>query len=239
MISIIIPTLNEESVLAETLEYLKKLTLPHEIIISDGNSSDKTVEIAKKYTDKILVHKEDKRQTIAHAKNSGAAQAAGDYYVFIDADILIKDIDNFFQALINDFEKDETLAGATVSLRVMEHLATRRDEFFFDLVNRTHALNNNILKIGSASGEFQMIRASYFKQAGGYNELLAVAEDNDMFARLAKLGKTRMYYDMQVFHTGRRAHNIGWTKLLYQWFINYFSVVLFKKSAHKEWKPIR
>src|SRR5438874_2570272 len=49
MISIIIPTLDEEKVIGRTLSLLKsQLTIPHEIIVSDGASKDKTVEIAKK-----------------------------------------------------------------------------------------------------------------------------------------------------------------------------------------------
>ena len=49
MISIIFVALNEEAYIGETLRSLKsKLTFPHEIIVSDGNSQDRTVEIARK-----------------------------------------------------------------------------------------------------------------------------------------------------------------------------------------------
>jgi glycosyltransferase involved in cell wall biosynthesis len=50
MISIILPTFNEEKVIESTLRTLAStLTLPHEIIVSDGRSSDLTVQIAAKY----------------------------------------------------------------------------------------------------------------------------------------------------------------------------------------------
>jgi glycosyltransferase involved in cell wall biosynthesis len=47
---IIIPTFNEEKVIESTLCTLAStLTLPHEVIVSDGGSSDRTVELAAKY----------------------------------------------------------------------------------------------------------------------------------------------------------------------------------------------
>lgn len=51
MISIVIPTYNEETVIETTLQNLKELECISEsdIIVADGGSSDKTVSIAKKY----------------------------------------------------------------------------------------------------------------------------------------------------------------------------------------------
>ena len=92
MISIIIPTLNEERYLDETLKSLNQLgDLPHEIIISDGNSTDNTKEIAERYGAKMVVwDKPGVRQTFGQAKNSGAAIATGKFLLFIDADVVLK-----------------------------------------------------------------------------------------------------------------------------------------------------
>jgi glycosyltransferase involved in cell wall biosynthesis len=66
MLSIIIPTLNEEKIIKSTLSLLKsRLKIPHELIVSDGGSNDKTVSIAKEYADKVVVFSEKNRQTIA------------------------------------------------------------------------------------------------------------------------------------------------------------------------------
>jgi GT2 family glycosyltransferase len=84
-----------------------------------------------------------------------------------------------------------------------------------------------------------MVRAQSFKKIGGYNEKLVVAEDNDLFLRLSKIGKVKKIWNLKVYHTGRRAHQIGWLKLLFEWLTNYFSVLIFKKSISKKWKEIR
>ena len=72
MISFIIPTLNEEKTIENTLRCLDAFSGEKEIIVSDGGSKDKTIEIASKYTNKIVIHKDSKRQNIAQGRNAGA-----------------------------------------------------------------------------------------------------------------------------------------------------------------------
>ena len=240
MISIIIPTLNEETVIAKTLGALKKLhAFDYEIIVSDGNSTDKTAQIARQYADYVLVYKGKERQTIGGARNSGAKIAKGNYLVFLDADCIIPDPDKFFTKAINIFERDSEIVGIVVSLRVLKEYETISDHLIFGFMNFGHVVTNNILGWGSGAGEFQMIRKDVFDALDGYNEKFAAVEDNEMFARLSKVGKTRMVRTLTVFHTGRRAHKIGWPRLLGLWFLNGISSMFFKRSFSKEWKVIR
>ena len=97
--SFIIPTLNEEKLLPILLEQIKNSGVVEkyncEIIISDGGSSDKTIEAAKKYTHKIVEHTSNNRQTIAEGRNSGASIASGSILVFIDGDIIFENLNLF------------------------------------------------------------------------------------------------------------------------------------------------
>ncbi|MFA6341116.1 MAG: glycosyltransferase family 2 protein, partial [Candidatus Paceibacterota bacterium] len=210
-----------------------------EIIISDGRSSDNTIEIAKKYTDKIVVFNGEGRQTIANARNEGAKAAKGDFLVFFDADVLVFDPNIFFKRLLSNFEKDKRLIGATVAIRVLKDKERFLDKMIFSFSDLSYTFLNNMIHFGGASGEFQFIRAEAFRKIGGFNEKLPVSEDQDMFIRLSKIGRTYFDGKLTVYHTGRRAHKIGWAKLLYQWLTNYFSVVFFNRSAQDEWKEIR
>jgi glycosyltransferase involved in cell wall biosynthesis len=79
---------NEEVLLSRCLESLKGLD---EIVICDTGSSDKTVEIAKKYTDKVhtdFVWNDD----FSKARNHAKSKATGDWILSIDADEYLEDV---------------------------------------------------------------------------------------------------------------------------------------------------
>jgi rSAM/selenodomain-associated transferase 2 len=84
-VSVIIPTLNEESCLAETLAALKRQR-PSEIIVADGGSTDGT-RWAAAGADLFL----DAPRGRAVQMNAGAARAAGDVLLFLHADCLPED----------------------------------------------------------------------------------------------------------------------------------------------------
>ena len=55
-VSVIVPTYNAEFYLGKLLDKLIKQTLPnYELIIIDSSSQDKTVRLARKYTDKVII----------------------------------------------------------------------------------------------------------------------------------------------------------------------------------------
>jgi rSAM/selenodomain-associated transferase 2 len=80
-ISVIIPSLNEESVIGETLRCLATGHRPDEIIVSDGGSDDATVTIASSWARVIRAGRGRARQM-----NEGAKIASGDIFLFLHAD---------------------------------------------------------------------------------------------------------------------------------------------------------
>lgn len=87
-ISVILPTLNEEQGIGQTIDdinttYFKKKGWDLEIIIVDGDSTDKTREIAKRKGAKVIV---EKRKGYGRAYKTGMPQAMGDIIVTGDAD---------------------------------------------------------------------------------------------------------------------------------------------------------
>lgn len=87
--SIVIPTLNEEKNIEQLLNSLRDEISKrydredYEILIVDGGSRDRTVEIAKEFETKIL--HEDKGK--GYALRKGAKKAEGDVVVLMDADL--------------------------------------------------------------------------------------------------------------------------------------------------------
>ncbi len=241
MISIIIPTLNEEKAIADTLNSLKKSLngMLCQIIVSDGRSTDKTAEIARQCVELVVVHNEDRRQTIAEGRNKGAAAASGDLLVFLDADCKIPHADEFFKKVVSYFEEDKNLVALAPSVKVLPEVATIPDKIIFWIRNWTFDLGNNFFHIPGVAGECMIVKKEAFQKIGGLREDLVVAEDLDFFRRLAKVGNVMFARPLVVLHTNRRGHKIGWPKLLWQWFTNTLSLTVSKKVGPKEWKVIR
>lgn len=79
-LSIVVLTINEEEMIEGCLKSAKGLG---EILVIDDCSTDKTLEIAKKYTDKVFVHK---MKDFSDQRNFGLKKATGDWIFYLDAD---------------------------------------------------------------------------------------------------------------------------------------------------------
>lgn len=241
MISIIIPTLDEEKVIAETLSRLRsQLTIPHEIIVSDGGSRDHTVALARPFADRVVIHEGATRQTIAQGRNQGAKNARGELLVFLDADCVVPYPDQFFASATAHFTANKPLLGLTAYLRVFPAEETYADKIILSVMNLAVRLRNNFFRAGdSAGGEFQMVRKETFLSIGGFREDLVTREDRDLFIRLARIGRTMSDPALVVFHSGRRAHILGWPRLIFLFFVNTIYFHLTGRAFSKEWKPVR
>jgi len=82
-LSVIIPTLNEEVRLPLLLDRLKQCS-PHEIIVADGGSHDRTMEIAKQAGAKVISAGIGR----ASQMNRAAAMATGEFLLFLHADTM-------------------------------------------------------------------------------------------------------------------------------------------------------
>jgi glycosyltransferase involved in cell wall biosynthesis len=239
MISIIIPALNEEKTIEETLRQFEALSLPHEIIVADGGSTDKTADISRKLADKVAVQQEVPRPSIAKNRNNGANLAEGEYLVFVDAGVLIPGVDKFFNRALSHFETNPKLVGLTSQIRVFPEAESFMDRLVFGIMNFNFLILNNFLHIGIAQGKFQMVRKNAFEKIGGFREDLAAAEDQVFFYNLSKIGRTMIDFGLKVYHSGRRAHAIGWPKLLLIWWRDSLWLLLFDRTYSKNWEQAK
>ncbi len=87
LVSITIPTYNSEKTLEKTLKTVKEQTYKKiEILIIDGYSKDKTIEIAKKYKAKIFFSK----GKLLEARILGAKKSKGEYILLLDSDQILE-----------------------------------------------------------------------------------------------------------------------------------------------------
>ena len=239
LLSIIIPTREEEKTIVRTLtQFRDALLIPYEIIVSDAGSKDRTAEAARPYCSAVIVFAGEKH-TAGIGRNDGAKAAHGDFLAFIDADTEIPDPRAFFERALAHFENDPNMVGVTGPQRALPVIETSADRISFGFLNALVRFQNNVLHRGEGSGKFMLVRRTAFEKVRGFREDLATREDGDFFYRLSKIGRT--YFDprLLVFHGARRAHRIGWMRLWWIWTINTVSVALFNKAVADDWTPIR
>ncbi len=239
-LSLIIPTLNEEKYIERTLKNLKQIhSVEHEIIVADTNSKDRTREIAERYADTVVVYDGAKKPNASIIRNLGASVAKGDVFLFQDADVLLTNPDHFVAHVCEVLDQNPKLVGLTAATRVEPELETRADRVMYWIVNTTFIFLNNIFHVGGGSGECIVARREAFEKIGGFDEALPIAEDNDLFQKLARIGRTRILMELLTLQPGRRPHAVGWPRLLWQWQVNWFSMTFRHKSVGSTWEEVR
>ena len=237
-LSIVIPAREEEKYIAETIaQFRHTLTIPHEIIVSDARSKDRTVAIARE-TAHIVVVFDGTRHTAGIGRNDGAKVATGDFIAFVDSGVLISEPQAFFDRALAHFD-DPTVAGVCGPQRAFPEIETWADRLSFGYLNVVIRLQNNLLGKGEASGKFMLVRRSAFTTIGGFREDIHTREDADFFYRLSRIGRTVFDPSLMIYHAARRAHRLGWARLWYIWTVNTLYFALTNRSLSEDWTPIR
>ncbi len=239
--SIIIPTFNEEKLLPALLSEISdaelKKRFDYEVIVSDGGSRDKTLEIAKRYADKVVEHHESSRQLISQGRNRGAETASGEILIFINADIRISELEKLFMKIEDEFFPGNYIA-MTCGVKVFPEDEIFSDRLFLGFYNRYFSFLN-FIGLGMGRGECQVIRKVDFFELNGYNEEMAAGEDFDLFKRLRRKGKILFLKTFFVFESPRRYRKYGHVKVFFTWLANALSVMAFNKSLSDDWEDIR
>ena len=236
--SIIVPTFNEERIIAKTLGAIRHhlSNIDYELIVTDDGSTDRTCEIAERYADRV-VRLTGSKGTIGANRNRGARVAHGEYLVFVDADISIPRANDCFAVIAADFKDNPRLVGMTVKIKFAPGEERVIDAIMHGILSGVFWFMNSVVRKGTASGEFQAIRRDAFENLHGYSESLPVGEDNELFLRLSRLGRTRIDLRLTAYRDNRRIKQLGWPRLLKLWIVNYCSVAFLRRSHATEWPP--
>lgn len=197
MLSIIIPTLNEEDYLPLLLTEIKKQDFEdYEIIVADADSLDNTVKIAESFGCKIT-----KGGLPAKGRNKGAEIASGDLFLFIDADILILP-GGFLNKLIEKF-KNRNLDVASFPIYPQGNII---DKIFYTLYNFGAGLSQNFLPHAT---NVILVRKEIHQAVNGFDERVIFAEDHDYVRRAKKYGKFGFINIKPVLVSARRFERDG------------------------------
>jgi rSAM/selenodomain-associated transferase 2 len=156
-LSVIVPALDEEQALPAALAAAAPLrSRGHELIVVDGGSLDRTLELARAAADRVLSAPRGR----ARQMNAGAERAGGDVLLFLHADTLLPaDADRCIAGALgrgHDWGRfDVRIAGASPLLAVVAWLMNARSR-----------------ATGIATGDQAMfVRRDAFRRVGGFPEV--------------------------------------------------------------------
>jgi glycosyltransferase involved in cell wall biosynthesis len=212
--SIIICTCNRAKSLKRTLESIKTMFIPRdllwELVIVDNNSRDNTREIVEDFqtnSELNVVYVFEERKGLANARNSGIREAKGEIIAFTDDDCIVDK--NWLFCISREFESDTSLSliGGRVELYDPNDkpvsIRTFKERITFSSTGQLFSL---ITGCNMALHRKVFDALVGFDPAFGAGTRLQAAEDSDFFYRVYKIGFRIVYSpEILVYHNhGRR-----------------------------------
>jgi hypothetical protein len=187
LVSVIIPAYNRAALLAQTLDSaLAQTHSPVEVIVVDDGSTDDTPALLERFAGRITMHRQD-NQGLAAALNQGLRMASGDLVAFLDSDDLW-DPPFVTRLLARLTPAADATVGAVASWREIDGggrvLTARRDP-----AQRIYGLPELAVRpMVPPSGV--LLHRWAVRDAGGFDSSFVMAQDRDLWVRLAAAGGT-------------------------------------------------
>ncbi|WP_305557483.1 MJ1255/VC2487 family glycosyltransferase [Methanobrevibacter sp. V74] len=224
ILSIIIPTYNEEACLPVLLESIKKQSFDdYEIIVADANSTDKTREIAESYECIVT-----EGGLPAVGRNNGAKIAKGEYLLFLDSDLKLTD--DYLRNVIYEFRMERAGIAITQMLPMSNKV---EDKLFHDFANYFMISVEKIKPHGA--GCYGIIAKKELHDAcNGFDEELTFGEDTDYIERLASKERFKVLRNAKIGVSTRRLEEEGIETLIRQYGKSTVNDFLGKRTEAEE-----
>jgi len=198
MLSIIIPTLNEEKYLPRLLDSIKGQDFKdYEIIVADAGSKDKTIDIARRYGCSVV-----KGGLLPAGRNRGADVAKGDILLFLDSDVLFSH-DKFLSSVLNEFSRRKL---GSAGFKLVPYQGKPIDMLAHFLYNTVAWATQRFLPHASQA---IMAKKEVHKTIGGFDEKIVFVEDHPYVREAGKIAKFGFINDEYVFVSIRRYEEDG------------------------------
>ena len=228
MYSVVIPAYNEEKFIGSCLEALTKQDTHEkfEVILVDNNSSDQTVEIARKFKDRLdlkIIKQEIKGRGPARAK--GFEHASGEIIFSLDADTIAPP--QWISHLSSKLKQSNGVAVAgTCRIKDCPRHINLLFNFSQPLMMRAYRLFVGHYWL---NGFNSAIYKEAYKKSGGFDVDLNAQEDVELSFRVSKIGKIIFLPQIAVIFSGRRFRN-GFFRGLVPYLMTYAGYFSSKKK---------
>ncbi|NQU10317.1 glycosyltransferase family 2 protein [bacterium] len=207
LVSVIVPTLNEEANLAVALRQLANHP-DVELLVVDGGSTDRSVSIAQKFTPFVFVTAPGR----AGQMNLGARHATGDVLVFLHADSFL------LPGAIDEIQR--RIIGAVGGAFDLHIDSPRR---LLKLVARIASRRARLLRLPYGDQAIFVYR-QVFQDLGGFPEI-PIMEDLQFARRLRRAGRLALV-PTGLVTSGRRWEANGVVKTtLVNWWVTFLGLL--------------
>jgi rSAM/selenodomain-associated transferase 2 len=202
LVSVVIPTLDEEGELPGVLDHLASLSGRWEPIVADGGSRDRTLQIARERGAGVVA----RGATRAAQLNAAARATGGEVLLFLHADSRLP---AGAHASIAAAVREPGVAGGNFALRF------EGDDRFARVLTAAYSLQR---RRGFYYGDSSIwVRREVFSQLGGYREL-PIMDDYDFVRRLERDHETRCLPG-PARTSARRWRALGVPRTLASWWV--------------------
>lgn len=196
IISVVIPVLQEEALINDTIAGLEGMESDNtiEIIVVDGGVGAETLKAMNSSAVKGIISEKGRGKQM----NAGAQAARGDVIVFLHADTQLPE--GGFKAISLAMETGRFVGGAF-------DLAIADGAPIFRMIERVASLRSRLTRIPYGDQAIFMKR-DYFLEMGGYKDV-PILEEVDLMRRVKKKGGRMCFLDKKVNTSSRRWRKEG------------------------------
>jgi len=228
LISVVVPTFNEEKYIRPCIESLKNQTFKDFEIIAIDKSTDSTPKLCREAGWRVITQK---LPGISQARKEGFATARGEIIASTDADSAPDT--RWLESIAECFKDPEVVCAYGPTYFMEKDWLSVTLSRLGDVYNQI----NRQFKNDQTPGMNFAVRRTAYEKIGGYNPRLPTAEDIDVGYRIRSQGKIVYHHGILVYTSNRR---LKAQKLSF--FIHHFFNNLRYKltgTASSDFKPIR
>ncbi len=191
LVSIIIPAFNEQEVIGDLLQSIKKQTYSKiETLVIDDASTDDTVEICKRNQVKVFKRSHQERSI---QRNFGAKMASGKYLLFLDADMILEP--NVIADCVKTMTRDASVGMIIIpEIPVASTFWEKAKAFERNMYNEFGDNTTDAARFFSKTA---------FLKSGGYDTNITGPEDWDLPETISKLGFLSKRISNKIYHHER------------------------------------